>query len=104
MIHDLCPEFCVQNNAWFNALLSMSLKSQKLEHSCACAICLSSFVLFFTDLFVYHAPVFHACRMARDQEVVIPVSRMATDKTGVVENSYDFKERKFLLAFLIKDK
>lgn len=48
--------------------------------------------------------MFHAYRMARDQEVVIPISRMATDKTGVVEDSYDFKERKFLLAFLRKDK
>lgn len=104
MIHDLCPEFCVQNYAWFNSLLSMSLKiSITRAFMCMCNMPIQ-FGGFLTDLFVYHAPKFHAYRMARDQEVEIPRSRVAIDKTGVVEDSYDFKERKFLLAFLRNDK
>lgn len=38
--------------------------------------------------------------MARNQEVRIPTSRVATDKTSV-KDSYGFKDRNFLLMFIL---
>lgn len=38
--------------------------------------------------------------VARNQEVRIPTSRVATDKTGVIKDSYGFKDRNFLMFII----